>query len=1126
MPSRLISIPFALGFDEETASRELGAGSWRECINVRQRRGHAFGVRADYPSVAMTEFDGTLTPYDLYNLNGRLLALGNRQTLIVPAPTDVFEYVQQPAGNWKGTLPPLASGTRIPPVTDIRNMGQPPDGVSDVKTARIAALNGYVCLGYGFGGTAGGLTSYVHIFKADTDSTICFQAVAASNLRVVVSGNSFWILGVNSANDLVGFRFDTTSDNDLQNAVTLYVGTVTTNIFAADTVNSLSPAQFVFVVRDGSTTVVRRFNEAGVQQDTFAGPAVAADTMAIEADSIANEIVVAYRVGAADAFVQSYRLTTHASLAGPTAQFGEAVTGDLSLVRRSLGGSTGDLITEDSNLRTLRCLFVTATAAPQVVLPIHNYILAGPAVSSPLGTVQPMISDNGNQLLIYDALSTTRAYSAAMVDFRVAQDGDTGVAVGMGGQVCQDRFNGNVNAPYYWARIIEGTDGQNIPLVSQFRVASTAKRQSCQIGNVLFITGATPVEHDGRQIVENGFTERPVFSAAITQTSGGSLIPGASYDYVAIYRWTNSQNLETKSAVSDIQSVTMGTTNTATQSTVFAPHTLRRDASTGSAASIALYRTFASSVKTDAIVTSIRDFSQEPLTATELSGKTLVLKIDGGSNQTVTFGASDNTIVAVKNAINAQTTLCTATISDDGVHIDIKSDLSGSGTVDVVSGTATTPGVVGFCGFFAGQSAEGTVTFTKGSVFHRVALFPVPLGDEFGAAITIFDGMSNDTLLTQETLYTQGERGALTGILEHESAGPCKYCWTVGARVFIGGLPDPSEVAISNELFPSEGLAFSSSIAFRTRVEGNVTAVAALDGIPIAFTRDAIFRFPGALPDDQGVDGDLGPPVQLPAEGGCSNAESILETSLGLFYQANDTKLMLMPRGNQSPIWAGKMVQDTLVSFPNITDAVYVDEDHIAVFTCQSAAGDASVVIACDLRLSGMTNQGFVSVWYKDTFTSAQIIKSAVDYLGRLAYIDGSVVRLQSSSLTPAAFIGYNTKTGSLEPFGGGSWGKTISITLEGTFRAQAQLRCRISYDDGVTFTNMKTFTFNAGFTAGDTVTAQWWPSIRKGTSYVLDFQVLTNGVPSEGIILNKYTIEVESAAPVKRQRTSAAERG
>lgn len=312
MATQLITIPFAQGQDEETDKRQLNPGPFREAVNVRQRRGKAFGVRPDYPAVSMTEFDGTMVPYDLYSLNGRLLALGD--THGNSRPTDIYEMVGAAGGNWRGTITVGAQGEKIPPITAIRDMGQPPDGTFDVSTARVAAVNGVVCLAYSDSLITGGSVTFVHIFVPATDSTLVFAKIALSMARVVQANNSLWVIGVNAALDLEGYRFDTTTDDALRTPITLYTGTVTSCVFDAVSVFAASIVQFAFIVRDGSTTVVRRFNEAGAQQLSFAGPAVAADVIAIEADSAANQVVIANRVGSADVNVQTYNLTTGASI--------------------------------------------------------------------------------------------------------------------------------------------------------------------------------------------------------------------------------------------------------------------------------------------------------------------------------------------------------------------------------------------------------------------------------------------------------------------------------------------------------------------------------------------------------------------------------------------------------------------------------------------------------------------------------------------------------------------------------------------------------------------------------------------------------------------------------------------
>lgn len=1126
MATQLITIPFAQGQDEETDKRQLNPGPFREAVNVRQRRGKAFGVRADYPAVSMTETFGgpAMVPYDLYSLNGRLLAMGDRQSQ--SRPTDIFELVGSAAGNWHGTLNTVAGGVgeRIPVATAVRNVGQPPDGAQDIAVSRVAAVNGLVCHVYSDSLVTGGSVTFAHIFNPTIDSTLVFTKFNLSMARVVQAGNSFWLIGVNAALDLEGYRFDTTTSGSFGGAVTLYTGTVTSCVYDAVSVFAVSIAQFAFVVRDGATTVVRRFNEAGVQQLSFAGPAVAADVIAIEADSAANQIVIANRVGNADCNVQTFNLTTGASVVGPTAVFGEPVTNGLSLVRQIIGGTLAELCTDDAGgIGIVRRAVFNTTAHARTITTTEGYTLGGRGVAAfGIGVLQPVHFNVDNQLLLLQSVNNS-VMPTLTLDRGVAATGSENLSSfeDVGGGTCKDVSTGK----YYYSRLIRGTDGQIIPTVCEFVVGSTARRQACEIGNSMFFTGGLPLMYDGRQVVEAGFTERPLFNGALTGSAAGGMTAGASYDYVYIWKWTSSQNREAKSLVSAIKTITLTTTQHSVIASVYPPHTLRRDASTGNSPTLSLYRTFAAVTTITASIQSSRDFASVPAAAGDFTGLTLILSVDGGANQTVTFAAGDNTITEMVTAINVQTAGLTASTS--GAFITIVSDVAGiAGSISVTGGTTTAAGI-GFIGFFTGQTSTGVSTFTKGTVFQLATSLVVPLSGNFGAPVTVTDTTSDAVLLTKEPLYTQGERGALTGILEHSAPPPCRYCWTVGDRVFIGGLPDPSQVQISKALFPSESISFSDNFAFVSTVDGDVTAVASLDGTPIAFTSESIYAFSNQFPDDNGDNGELGAPHKLPSEGGCINSASVVETSMGLFYQARDTKLMLIPRGGATPIWAGAAVQDTLALFPNITGAVYVDVDHCVVFTCRAINLASSVNLVLDLRLSGMTKNGFALQWYKDTYAVAQNISACVQHSGVLAYIDGAVVRQQATSLTPATFIPYNAKTGSILPFGGNAYGKMPSITVSGEKRGDALIRCLISYDDGVTFTSLKQFaiTTAAGYVTGESFTCSWFPARRKGDSFVLDFQVTTAGTATEGLKLNDYTLEVEASKP-QRVRLGTAERG
>lgn len=1115
--TRIVPIPFALGQDESYSPVELPAGPLLEAVNVRQRQLHSFGVRSEYIAQTMSEMTGTaFFPLDLYDVNGRLVALAAADS--TSGPTLCVGFVQQPGASWK-----FLSGS-VTPVTDVRNVCSPPEASVSVEVARVGAVDGIVCVTYGAGNSTPGATTYYQIARAGTDDVIARGALSITNARVVVANKSFWIIGVNSASDLVGFRFDTSSATALAGSTNLYVGTVTNCVYDAVSVKGAS--QFAIVVRDAATTVIRRFNESGVQQVSFAGPAVAADTLTMDASATSGRIIVAYRVGAADAFSQTFNSTTGASVVAATAMFGQVVSGQLYLQRitNSPGGFNMFLVSEDADRTVRLCNYNENNYATRINQNLFDYTLAGRPMSTSRFVLAPVNSGSGDNELVYlfDSTPSGGWRVAAAVDDDIAFTGDPVLPNQSGGDTCTDPTTGKG----YWARIAEGNSGSDGVIVAELTIDSLARRQSCQVGNALLLAGGAPSHLDGKIVGDSGFPGRPSFAASssfASSAAAGGLLPGAEYDYIAVYAYQDSQGNVQRSRLSDALTGTLGASDNTVTIRVHAPHSNIRDFDSGSAPVIELYRTHADRETTTALIASSRDFSLTPAVDGDFNLQTLQISVDGGATQTVTFGATDNTVADIVSAINTQTTGCTA-FADGGV-VSIETDTEGAGgSIAIIGGTTTGTGASSL-GFFVTQNATGTSTYVKSTVFQRCAVQLTTPSDEFGAIYSIVDTMSDATLLTQRPLYTNAERGALSGILEHEPPPPFKFCTTVGKRAFIGGLPDRSEVRISKELFPGETLAFSADSAFRARIEGDCTGVATLAGIPVAFTADGIYVFPTSFPNDNGDAGALGPGQRLDTEEGCTNSDSIAATAVGVFYQSrtgpsNVGKLMLLRPGASGAEWIGRRVHGTLALFPVITSATYVDKDNCVLFTCQNTGGSASIILVFDLS---------IEQWMTDTFTAAQVIRASTCHSGLLAYLDSSTLRIQSTSLVPSSFISYRVTTGDINPFGGGAEGRMPSVTVPVIFRGNARIQMSVSYDSGKTYNGCKVFELTTA--GGDTVDSVkelgWWPSRQKGSKFRLRWDVTADSLntASEGLILPRYSLELEGARP-SRIRLPTAQKG
>src|SRR6185436_13549388 len=152
-----------------------------------------------------------------------------------------------------------------------------------------------------------------------------------------------------------------------------------------------------------------------------------------------------------------------------------------------------------------------------------------------------------------------------------------------------------------------------------------------------------------------------------------------------------------------------------------------------------------------------------------------------------------------------------------------------------------------------------------------------------------------------------------------------------------------------------------------------------------------------------------------------------------------------LPRDGSPPVWIGQPVRDTLVDYPTVTSATLVTKEQLVCFTCNNSGGTDSRIVCYDLR---------AKTWIVDEFASSTPITAACSYNGRLAILSAGIVYTEKTSLTPGTFIEHGLTTGTINEFGSG-WGKYCSWGLVGEYRGDCDLYCRVSYDDGKSYTTM-----------------------------------------------------------------------
>ncbi len=383
-----------------------------------------------------------------------------------------------------------------------------------------------------------------------------------------------------------------------------------------------------------------------------------------------------------------------------------------------------------------------------------------------------------------------------------------------------------------------------------------------------------------------------------------------------------------------------------------------------------------------------------------------------------------------------------------------------------------------------------------------------------GSAVALTLLLADSVVRANGVIYTQAGRAALGAILPDEAPLAADYICKLGDRL-LAATADGAQV--SKEIFPGFEVEWSGAEGFLIpKVSDRITGVGALDQRGFLFSSERIFQFSGDGPNDAG-ENRFSEPTLVPGSTGLMTWQSLVETPIGLFFQGSNGQLWVLPRDGSPPVWIGQPVRDVLVAYPAVTSATLVTKEQLVSFTCNNTGGTDCRIVSYDLR---------AKTWIVDEFGSATPITAACSYSGRLAYISAGIVYTEKTSLTPGTFIEHSLTTGRVKPFGS-EWGKFCTIGLVGEYRGDCLLRCKVSYDDGKTFTTMGTvfsLLASGGLAVGDSIEREWNPARRKAEHLKVLFEAITAGVASEGFVFNKWRLATQPSQGMSR--SPAAQRG
>lgn len=260
--------------------------------------------------------------------------------------------------------------------------------------------------------------------------------------------------------------------------------------------------------------------------------------------------------------------------------------------------------------------------------------------------------------------------------------------------------------------------------------------------------------------------------------------------------------------------------------------------------------------------------------------------------------------------------------------------------------------------------------------YHRLAA--VSVTTDGSSPITYTDTTSDTTLANNPLLYS-------TGLLPGTNNGPQDKRAPPGLTQLISyngmlvGIKGSSLIYSGQEVY-GEAPWFSPIFEVPITADGDFTAIAHQDGTIYAFKRSRIYAIAGEPPSDNGSQGGLGTPRRLATDVGCIDPNSVVVTSLGIFFQS-DRGIELLDR-SANVVYVGSKVQTSVAAYPVCAAAVLDTRNSLVRFSMATGESDGVVTGTGLTLVYDLTLREWIS---KDIYPSSEPAQSAAN-----VYLNGA----------------------------------------------------------------------------------------------------------------------------------------
>lgn len=242
---------------------------------------------------------------------------------------------------------------------------------------------------------------------------------------------------------------------------------------------------------------------------------------------------------------------------------------------------------------------------------------------------------------------------------------------------------------------------------------------------------------------------------------------------------------------------------------------------------------------------------------------------------------------------------------------------------------------------FYGTTDGGTTYYRLTNVYN----------DTTAATVSTDDSRLDTVIVTGAGLYSPNLPSTPGGALDRRGPPGLMHLTSYNG-VLVGAFG--STLYYSGQYVEGEAPWFNPVFQVPVEGDGDITGLAALDGVLYVFKRDSVYTLAGEAPSDNGAQGGLGMPRRMAADVGCIDARSILLTSLGVFFQSPRGLEVVTRSGTVE--WIGEPVRTTTAAYPVCTAATLDSGNRLALFelvTTESAnqVSGTGVTLVYDLTL-------------------------------------------------------------------------------------------------------------------------------------------------------------------------------